>query len=33
MILSQSEHNDQQGEQAAGLVLSGDLTIPSGSHR
>lgn len=24
VILSQSEHNDQQGEQAAGLVLAGD---------
>lgn len=32
VILSQSEHNDQQGEQAAGMVLAGDLTIPSGSH-
>lgn len=32
VILSQSEHNDQQGEQAAGLVLAGDLTIPTGSH-
>ena len=29
VILSQSEHNDQQ---AAGMVLAGDLTIPTGSH-